>query len=165
MTLLVVVDMQKDFITGPLGTPEAERIVPAVAALVKESDRVVYTKDTHREDYLETQEGKHLPVKHCIEGTEGWEILPEVFKEHSLVFQKPTFGSLALASWASKLGFDKIVLCGVCTDICVISNALLLKAELPEAEIAVVADACAGATPEKHRAALEVMRSCQIEIL
>lgn len=157
--------MQEDFVSGALGTEEARLIVPAVRRLVEEAPLVVYTQDTHGEDYFKRQEGRKLPVLHCIKDTGGWKILPEVYKEGSAVFEKGTFGSVALAEYAKKEGFDEITLCGVCTDICVVSNALLLKAYLPEAEIRVVASACAGVTPEKHLAAIETMKSCQITIL
>ncbi len=163
--LLVVVDMQEDFVTGPLGSKEAAAAVPAVRSLVEGAETVVYTKDTHEENYLSTQEGKNLPVPHCLRGTKGWEILPSLYKKGSPVFEKGTFGSLALAEYAKKEGFSRITLCGVCTDICVVSNALLLKAYLPEAEICVVKSACAGVTPEAHEAALKTMQSCQITIL
>ena len=163
--LLVVVDMQEDFVSGALGSEEAVAAVACVRSLVEKANCVVYTKDTHEENYLSTQEGRNLPVPHCIRGTKGWGILPFLYKEGSHVFEKGTFGSLALAEYAKKEGFERITLCGVCTDICVVSNALLLKAFLPEAEICVVKDACAGVTPEAHAAALKTMQSCQIKIL
>lgn len=163
--LLIVVDMQEDFISGALGSEQARAIVPAVRRLVEEASSVVYTQDTHGADYAERQEGRKLPVPHCIRGTRGWEILPEVYKKGSRIFEKGTFGSLPLAEYAKREGFDEITLCGVCTDICVVSCAMLLKAYLPETEIRVVADACAGVTPEKHAAALETMRSCQITVI
>lgn len=160
--LLVVVDMQRDFVSGVLGTKEAEAIVPRVRELVESADAVVYTADTHGENYLETREGRFLPVPHCIKGTPGWEILPELYKQGAKIFEKPTFGSLALAQYIKDGGYDDVTFCGVCTDICVVSNVLLTKAVLPEAEIRVIASACAGVTPEKHLAALETMRSCQV---
>lgn len=163
--LLVVVDMQRDFVTGALGTPEAVGILPAVRELVQGAEEVVYTADTHGADYLSTREGRHLPVVHCVKGTEGWEILPEVFRKGSRVFEKTTFGSCELASFVQRGGYREITFCGVCTDICVVSNALLVKAALPEADVRVVRSACAGVTPAKHEAALETMRSCQIEIV
>ena len=128
-------------------------------------EEVVYTADTHPENYLQTREGRLLPVPHCIKGTAGWEILPEVYKAGAKVFEKPTFGSLELMDYVKAGGYTEITLCGVCTDICVVSNALLIKAALPEAEVRVVSSACAGVTPEKHTAALETMRSCQISVL
>ena len=161
--LLVVVDMQHDFVDGALGSQEARAAVPRVQALVAAAEEVVYTRDTHQSDYLDTHEGKHLPVPHCIEGTHGWEILPAVYRAGARVFDKGTFGSLPLAAYAA--AFDEIVLCGVCTDICVVSNALLIRAAAPEAEIRVVAAACAGTSCAAHEAALATMQSCQIEIV
>ena len=161
--LLIVVDMQRDFVDGALGSAAAQAIVPAVGALVSGADEVVYTQDTHGGDYLETHEGKLLPVPHCIRGTEGHEILPEVFRRGARVFEKGTFGSVPLAEYAA--GYGEITLCGVCTDICVVSNALLIRAFAPEASVCVVAGACAGTSPEAHQAALLTMKSCQIEII
>ena len=169
--ILVVVDMQNDFVTGPLGTPEARAILPKVAEKVKNfPGRVLFTRDTHEENYLESREGKALPVPHCIRGSWGWEICPELEtlrKEEPV--DKPTFGSTGLGEvlraadqYGEKIG--KITLVGVCTDICVISNALLLRAFLPEAEIAVDAACCAGVTPESHQTALRAMKACQITI-
>ena len=170
--ILAVIDMQNDFIDGSLGTPEAQAIVPAVAAKIRSYSRadVFATKDTHPENYLETQEGRHLPVLHCVRETEGWNIRPEIAEllDPAQVFEKPTFGSLALADELSRIAEEEeieIELCGLCTDICVVSNALLLKACMPEVRICVDPACCAGVTPEKHLAALETMRSCQIEIL
>lgn len=169
MKVLVVVDMQNDFIDGSLGTNEAVAIVPAVVEKIKQWDgRIVATRDTHPTNYLESQEGQHLPVNHCIEGTEGWEIAPavaEALKEKSAtIINKPTFGSTALAKMLRNEDVEEIELIGLCTDICVVSNALLLKANMPEVAIAVDATCCAGVTPDKHDAALETMRSCQIRI-
>ena len=169
--ILVVVDMQNDFVTGPLGTPEARTTLPKVAEKVKNfPDRVLFTRDTHEENYLESREGRALPVPHCIRGTRGWEICPELEtlrKEEPV--DKLTFGSTGLGEvlraadqYGEKIG--KITLVGVCTDICVISNALLLRAFLPEAEIAVDAACCAGVTPESHQTALRAMKACQIAI-
>ena len=169
--ILVVVDMQNDFVTGPLGTPEARTILPKVAEKVKNfPGRVLFTRDTHEENYLESREGKALPVPHCIRGTRGWELCPELEtlrKEEPV--DKCTFGSTGLGEvlraadqYGEKIG--KITLVGVCTDICVISNALLLRAFLPEAEIAVDAACCAGVTPESHQTALRAMKACQITI-
>jgi nicotinamidase-related amidase len=172
--ILVVVDMQKDFVTGCLGSEEAKSILPAVVEKVQEFEgEVVFTRDTHREDYLNTQEGKNLPVKHCVQGTDGWELMPELeklrVKRNAVVFDKSTFGSTALGAWMVKRHaekpIDQIVLLGVCTDICVISNALLLKAYLPEVPVAVDGACCAGVTPESHKRALLAMKSCQVEIL
>ena len=163
--LLIVVDMQHDFVDGALGTPEAVRILPAAAALIAGwRGEVVYTLDTHGADYLSTQEGQLLPVPHCIRGTRGWEIVPEVRTGKSArTFEKGTFGSIALAEYARQ--FDEIAFCGLCTDICVISNALLVKAFAPEAALSVAADACAGTTPAAHEAALAAMRSCQVRVV
>lgn len=161
--LLVVVDMQHDFVDGALGTPEAVRILPAVRTLVEEwRGDVAYTQDTHGADYAATQEGKFLPVPHCIQGTYGWEIVPELRTGKSArIFEKGTFGSVTLAEYAKE--YDEVALCGVCTDICVVSNALLIKAFSPETVIYCVADACAGTSPAAHEAALATMRSCQVQ--
>lgn len=166
--LLIVVDMQNDFVSGSLGTKEAKQIVPAVVKKVEQyqeaGDAIVFTRDTHQENYLETQEGKKLPVKHCMYGTHGWEIIEELrgFAEH--VFDKPTFGSVELAEYVTREGFMEIELIGLCTDICVVSNALLLKANLLNAEISVDSQCCAGVTPDTHQAALTTMKMCQITI-
>lgn len=161
--LIVVVDMQHDFVDGALGTPEAVRILPAVRTLVEEwQGDVAYTQDTHGADYAATQEGKFLPVPHCIQGTYGWEIVPELRTGKSArIFEKGTFGSVALAEYAKE--YDEVALCGVCTDICVVSNALLIKAFSPETVIYCVADACAGTSPAAHEAALATMRCCQVQ--
>lgn len=179
--LLIVVDMQRDFISGALGSAEAHAIVPAVAARIRrakeEGTAVVFTLDTHEEDYMTTREGRFLPVPHCIRGTEGWTLELEIAKECArgmLSFEKPTFGSTALAHHVAALAIDKgaiegkgmtVELCGVCTDICVVSNAMLIKAALPELDMVVDSALCAGVTPDKHEAALETMRSCQIQVL
>ena len=168
--ILIVVDMQKDFVDGSLGTKEAEAIVDAAVEKVRGFDgRVIFTRDTHHADYLETQEGKNLPVPHCIEGTEGWEIVPALrpFAEGAEVYDKGTFGSTRLARdlAANADRIDSIELIGLCTDICVASNALLLKAFMPEVPIRVDSACCAGVTPEKHLAALETLRSCQVGVL
>jgi len=166
---LVVIDMQNDFIDGSLGTPEAVEIVPAVINKICQYPRgaVFATKDTHGKDYLETQEGRNLPVTHCVRDTSGWELrsgIAELLSPKN-IYEKPTFGSLRLAEDLAKIpGLKEIELVGVCTDICVVSNALLLKAAMPEVLIRVDANCCAGVTPEKHLAALETMRSCQIKI-
>lgn len=167
--LLVVVDMQEDFIGGALGTAEAKSVLPRVRERIARARRegysVAFTRDTHGQDYLSTREGKNLPVPHCIAGTAGWQLAEGLAKEGDMIFDKPSFGSAALAEYAAAEGFGKIELVGVCTDICVISNALLLKAYLPEAEISVRADCCAGVTPESHARALGAMAACQVEIL
>ncbi len=167
--LLIVIDMQKDFIDGALGTPEAAAIVPRVREkILSYPPEMVYaTMDTHGEDYLSTQEGRFLPVTHCIRGTEGWaleaSLAPLVPRDH--IFEKPSFGSLRLARALAALPeVGEIELIGVCTDICVVSNALLLKAYLPEVKLRLDAACCAGVTPEKHLAALETLRSCQVEV-
>ena len=168
--ILIVVDMQNDFIDGALGTAEAVAIVPKVADKIRDfSGRVIFTRDTHGEDYMDTQEGKNLPVPHCIKETEGWQISPmlqELCKEDPI--DKVTFGSESLASILKKENEENsigsITLIGLCTDICVISNALLIKAFLPEVPMVVDASCCAGVTPESHRNALAAMKTCQIKI-
>lgn len=207
MKILVVVDMQNDFIDGALGTAEAVGIVPAAAEKIKGFDGlVVLTRDTHREDYLTTQEGRNLPVVHCVEGTDGWQINEtimaaarqqaeahaETYKDEEsgsvielstepVVFNKPAFGCVELGAALARANqpdpeddadaadmsdmIESIELIGLCTDICVISNALILKAYLPEVPVLVDAECCAGVTPESHRQALGAMQACQIEIL
>ena len=172
--ILVVIDMQNDFIDGALGTPEAVAIVENVKAKILSYPRenVFATRDTHHQYYMDTQEGRNLPVPHCIRGTDGWQIRPEIaeliFPDH--IVDKPTFGSTQLAKLMEVLerreedGIE-IELVGLCTDICVVSNALLLKAAMPEMPISCDASCCAGVTPAKHEAALETMRSCQIRII
>ena len=166
--LLVVVDMQKDFVDGSLGTAEAVKIVPRVVSEIENFDGdVVFTLDTHSSIYLETQEGKNLPVPHCIKGTDGWR-LDKTIEPLSLsrrVFEKPTFGSVELAEFVANGDYDDITLIGLCTDICVLSNAMLIKAFLPEVKVSVKASACAGVTPESHENALSSMKMCQINIL
>ena len=166
--VLVVVDMQKDFIDGALGTEEARRIVANVAEKIRSFEgEVIFTRDTHTENYMETQEGRKLPVPHCIRGSEGWKLdknLEPLCTEECRVFDKPTFGSVELAEYLKEQSPDKITLIGLCTDICVISNAILLKAFLTEAEIAVVESCCAGVTPKSHANALEAMKMCQITV-
>ena len=168
MNYLVVVDMQKDFIDGALGTAEAVKILPNVEEYIKNFDgEVIFTRDTHHEDYMNTQEGKNLPVPHCIKGTDGWQIAKELqpLAEGKKVFDKPTFGSVELVEFlASQRDAESVTLIGLCTDICVISNAMLIKANLPEVKIAVAESCCAGVTPESHANALEAMKMCQIEI-
>lgn len=169
--ILVVVDMQKDFVDGALGSKEAMAIVPAVVDKIREYDKenIFVTRDTHQKNYLATQEGRNLPVEHCIEGTPGWELdaaVAEAVKGAAIV-DKPTFGSTELMDIIKEISEKdeiSIELIGLCTDICVVSNALLLKAAMPEVEISVDASCCAGVTPEKHTAALETMRSCQIQV-
>ncbi|MBQ2119004.1 MAG: cysteine hydrolase [Clostridia bacterium] len=168
---LIAVDLQNDFVTGALGTPEAVSILPAVREkILSHRGPVIFTRDTHAPDYLSTQEGRLLPVLHCVKGTPGWEIVPEladlVQKKNALVFDKKTFGSTALASYLREREGEigEVELIGLCTDICVVSNALTIKAFLPETPVSVDARCCAGVTPEKHAAALETMKSCQIAV-
>lgn len=163
---LIVIDMQNDFIDGALGTKEAQAIVPNVKKKIEEYDAngydVVFTRDTHQNDYLSTNEGKHLPVAHCIEGTYGWQISSELDWESRPTVDKPTFGNL---NWKTFFDFEDIEIVGLCTDICVVSNALILKAMYPDANITVDANCCAGVTPESHRAALTTMKMCQINVI
>lgn len=166
--LLAVIDMQKDFVFGALGTKEAQAILPAVLAEIEkaraEGTEIVFTRDTHADNYLSTQEGKNLPVPHCIKGTDGWQIVEDLHSGER-VFDKPVFGSMELAEFVEKQGFDEVTFIGVCTDICVVSNALLVKAKCPETKVRVKEKACAGVTPETHAAALVTMRSCQVEVM
>ena len=167
--LLVVVDMQNDFVTGALGSREAQAILPAVNAKITAAQQVLYTLDTHGEDYLSTQEGRNLPVRHCIKGTwghalaDGLVVLPEARQ-----LEKPTFGSVALAEYVRQEVADgrieEVELVGLCTDICVISNAMLLKAYCTELPVSVDAACCAGVTPASHQNALAAMKMCQIAI-
>ena len=168
MKLLIVVDMQKDFIDGALGSAEAVTIVPPVKALIEGFDgKVLFTRDTHFDNYMQTEEGKHLPVPHCIKDTDGWQIHPELDALRTTQpIDKLTFGSKELiALLADENDVESITLCGLCTDICVISNAMLIKAYYPEIPLFVVANACAGVTPESHQNALSAMKMCQIEII
>lgn len=170
---LVVVDMQKDFVDGALGTKEAVAIVPAVVKKIEGFEGEIFaTLDTHFEEYMQTAEGKKLPVPHCIKGTDGWaydKAVGEALEKKGYTpVEKLTFGSVDLPGLIKEAAAGEdfgIELIGLCTDICVVSNALLLKATFPEVDIAVDAACCAGVTPEKHEAALETMRSCQIDVL
>ena len=169
--ILIVIDMQNDFIDAALGTKEAVSIVDAVKEKIRAypASDVIATMDTHGEDYLQTQEGKYLPVPHCIKGSEGWKIRPDIAEllTDAKIYEKPSFGSTALAADLKELSQKEEIeleLIGLCTDICVVSNALLLKAAMPEVKISVDAACCAGVTPEKHEAALETMRSCQVQV-
>lgn len=181
MKILVAVDMQKDFIDGALGTKEAAEIVPRVRAKIERYERagdvVIFTRDTHTEDYLETQEGKRLPVPHCIRETPGWEISDQLSTAGHALIDKDSFGSLQLAGYISGLDnrikpgqskesgvIEQIELVGLCTDICVISNAVILKSRLPEIRILVDGACCAGVTPDSHKTALEAMKMCQIDV-
>lgn len=171
---LIVIDMQNDFIDGSLGTPQAQAIVSNVAKKIEEyrnrCDNVIFTKDTHFDDYLETKEGESLPVKHCIWNTEGWQIYSGLQVPGDFVISKETFG---FCGWETcEIDLDALLnkdlieveIVGLCTDICVVSNALILKAMFPETRISVDAECCAGTTMENHYAALQVMKSCQIEV-
>lgn len=170
--ILIVVDMQKDFVDGSLGTPEAQGIVPNVVKKIKEFSGSIYvTYDTHEANYMETAEGKKLPVPHCIEGTDGWELDINIQKaledKEFIPIKKPTFGSVDLPQIIADnhdVNNIEIELIGLCTDICVISNALLLKANFPDITISVDKNCCAGVTPEKHNSAIDVMASCQIDV-
>ena len=162
---LIVVDMQNDFIDMALGTKEAVAIVPKVKAKIEEyaenGDEIIFTRDTHSENYLETPEGRKLPVPHCIKGTEGWKIAEGLYVEGSKIIDKPNFG---WPNWKEET-LEDVELIGLCTDICVVSNALIIKAQFPEASVKVDASCCAGVTPETHNAALATMKMCQIELL
>lgn len=161
---LIVVDMQKDFIDGSLGTKEAEAIVENVkrkiASYQEQGDEIIFTRDTHQENYLDTNEGKHLPVVHCIEGTEGWRIAEGLEIPGAIYIDKPSFGYM---NWKD-YNLEEVELVGLCTDICVVSNALIIKAAYPEIRVSVDAGCCAGVTPESHKAALLTMKMCQVEV-
>lgn len=168
-SVIIIVDMQNDFITGSLGTAEAVKIVPAVKKYLKEAKAqgipLIFTRDTHQSDYLSTSEGKKLPVEHCIEGTDGWEICPELipYTKDSVIINKPTFGSPALAEAVKN--YDNIILLGLDTGICVLSNAILLKAFYPEKNISVESALSACVNPDTHKTALSAMNLCQINII
>lgn len=172
--ILIVVDMQNDFVDGVLGSPEAVAILPAVAEKIRNHEgKIIFTRDTHGEDYMDTREGKYLPVPHCIKGTRGWEIKDEVWaaaegKTDVEIIDKPTFGSTELVDrlldFSDDHALGKVTLIGVCTDICVISNAMLIKAALPEIDVVVDAACCAGVSPESHKNALNAMKVCQMDI-
>ena len=190
--ITIVIDMQNDFLTGALANPDAVSIIPSVIEEIKTADYVVYTRDTHGSDYMETQEGKKLPVPHCIKGTGGHSIVNEVFEAwinhatgenrymsgydaypimdmNPIRVEKLTFGSIELQNilydMNERMGVEEVTLMGLCTGICVMSNAILAKATLPEAQVNVVADCCACVTPESHKTALEAMKLCQINII
>lgn len=170
MKVLCVIDMQNDFIDGALGTKEAEAIVDKVKEKIalyrKNGYRIIFTRDTHYGDYLDTAEGKKLPVPHCITGTDGWQISPELDTEGCEIIDKPTFGSFELAEAVAQTeNLEEVELLGLCTDICVISNAMLIKARLYETPVKVSAGASAGVTPQSHLNALESMKMCQIDII
>ena len=167
--LLIVVDMQNDFINGALGTKEAMEILPKVIDKIKNyKGEIIFTRDTHGKEYLKTQEGKNLPVEHCIEGTYGWQLQEEIQrlaeKKESRIINKPSFGSLELPNIIKDFKVSNIEIVGLCTGICVISNAMILKAAMPEVNISVDSSCCAGVTPESHDNALRAMKMCQIEI-
>lgn len=173
MKVLIAIDMQNDFTTGILGNPETASVVGKVTEYIKKfretelDGKIIATLDTHSEDYMNTQEGKNLPVPHCIRGTDGWRLVPEIDKAlgDCIRLEKITFGAVDLPLVVGRdEKIDEIQLIGVCTDICVISNAMILKAAFPEVPVMVIADCCAGVTPESHRTALEAMKACQIII-
>ena len=164
--ILVVVDMQTDFVDGALGTPEAVAILPTVSDKIKayaaDPDGVIFvTYDTHTEDYMNTSEGKNLPVPHCIKGTKGWEIADGLYGPGCKIIDKPNFG---WPHWDQEV-LEDVELIGLCTDICVVSNALIIKATFPDAAVKVDSTCCAGVTPESHEAALTTMQMCQIDVL
>lgn len=162
---LIVVDMQKDFISGSLGTKEARDIVEKVKSKIAQykqnEDEIIFTRDTHQSNYLETNEGKHLPVVHCVEGTKGWEIAEGLEVPGAIYIDKTSFGYL---NWKD-YNLEEVEIVGLCTDICVVSNALIIKATYPEIKVTVDANCCAGVTPESHRAALTTMKMCQVEVV
>ena len=170
MNILVVVDMQNDFVTGVLGSEMAAKILPDVKKKIAEFDgEVLFTRDTHAENYLETNEGKNLPVPHCVKGTDGWQICSELssfVKEGENTLDKPSFGSMELPKKLQSISdkIDKIEFCGVCTDICVISNAVILKAAFPESDIVVDASCCAGVSEQSHKTALDAMKALWINV-
>lgn len=170
--VLIVVDAQEDFTRGALRNEEAIKTLPVIAEITQFAKdheiNIVYTMDTHYEKYLETQEGKNLPVPHCIYGTKGWEICEEVIPENLdplITLKKNTFGSDNWWGWPLIDEADEVWMCGFCTDICVSANFQVLKAGYPELPITVISDACAGVTPELHEAALKVLKSCQAKVV
>ena len=171
---LIVIDMQNDFIDGALGTKEAQAIVPNVKRKIEEyearGDEIIFTRDTHDEKYLETNEGRRLPVPHCIKNTDGWNVVPNIDIiecEHinKLTFGYPDWEIVGNNGNFRDRNFEEVEIIGVCTDICVVSNALILKALYPEINITVDASCCAGVTPESHKAALTTMKMCQINVI
>ena len=180
--ITIVIDMQNDFLTGSLANPDAVSIIPSVLEQIKSADYVMYTRDTHGSNYMETQEGKNLPVPHCMELSHGWQIVDELYpydipeiqdKDNWWIVDKPSFGYVGIWKYGkfSQLVDEngqenlEVTFCGTCTDICVVSNAMIVKSLYPEMVVNVKADACAGLTPEKHQSALDVMSSCQINII
>lgn len=162
---LIIIDMQKDFIDGSLGTKEAVAIVENVKKKIAEyqanGDEIIFTRDTHQENYLSTNEGKNLPVEHCIQGTEGWKIWEGLEVPGAIYIDKPSFGYM---NWKD-YNLENVELVGLCTDICVVSNALIIKATYPEISVKVDSSCCAGVTPESHQAALTTMKMCQVEVV
>ena len=174
MKVLVIVDMQEDFVRGSLANSAAVNIInpikERIAAARQNKEMVIFTQDTHMDDYLDTLEGKKLPIEHCIYGTEGWEIIPEFKDEAALCVLKPTFGSFDLISRIETIAKAmneevEIELTGVCTDVCVVSNCLILRAAFPNSKITVNGNLCAGTTKENHDAALITMKNCQIDVI
>lgn len=173
--IVVIVDMQNDFILGPLGSGEAQAALLKISKMIEEESEntyFIFTQDTHGKNYLSTPEGKKLPVEHCIKGTDGWKIHPSLtkhFYDSPLTVEKPTFGSIELMEMLDDMievtDETEVLFCGVCTDICVVSNALMAKAWFPEIKITVDSKLCAGTTPEAHEAALTTMKSCQIDVI
>lgn len=165
--LLVVVDMQNDFVTGALANIYAQKIVGDINDYIKNFDgEVVFTRDTHQPNYMETQEGSKLPFVHCIEGTEGWQIVDEIdIPANANIFNKPTFGSVDLANYIKNNGFDCVEFCGVCTGICVISNVALVKAFCPEVTVKVIERLCACVTPDTHKTAIDAMKTFQVDVI
>lgn len=165
MKTLIVIDMQNDFINGSLGTKEAEAIVDNVKSKIDayraNGDEIIFTRDTHQQNYLETNEGRHLPVVHCIEGSDRWQIDARLDTIGCEIINKPSFG---YTGWAGR-NFTEVELIGLCTDICVVSNALIIKALYPEIKVSVDARCCAGVTPESHKAALLTMKMCQVDVI
>ncbi len=166
--LFIVVDMQEDFVRGALGSKEAQALIPnlrkRLSMAQENGEEIAFTQDTHTADYLNTQEGQRLPVSHCIKDTAGWEIVKELPTAGARIFEKPTFGSLELARFVRENGYEEVALCGVCTDICVVSNALLIKAFCPEIPVRVEEKLCAGTSRAAHDCAVQTMKSCQIVI-
>lgn len=165
--VLLVIDMQNDFVSGALQNPDAQSIVDGIVKRIEAFDgEVIATRDTHEEDYLSTTEGKHLPVKHCVKGTWGWEIVPEIAsalkKRNAVIIDKPTFG---YTDWSILQDATETEMVGTCTDICVVSNALIIKAQHPDLDLRVRKDLCAGTTKENHDSALNVMACCQVKIV
>ena len=162
---LIVVDLQNDYISGSLGSKEAQNIIPNIVRKIQkckeEGYEIIFTRDTHKKDYLETNEGCHLPIEHCIKGTLGWEIPKEIDVSSATHINKKTFGYMGLKDF----GFEDVELIGLCTDTSVVSNALLIKAAFPEIRVAVDSSCCAGVSHESHEAALMTMRMCQIEVI